>query len=354
MISGRRLARPWTADEVAQLVGGNVDGDGSRLIHAVADLETAGPEDLAFCTGGRWASVLAHTGAAVVILADGEVPEGTVALRVAHPRLAFARALAALVPLARPAPGVHPTAVIDPTATVTGASIDAYAVVDAGAVVGEGTWVQAHAYVGPGARIGTDGRVGPHAVVLEGTQVGDRVWLHPGSVVGADGFGHVPTADGPLRVQHLGHVVIEDDVEIGANACVDRAALGRTRIGKGTRLDNLVQVAHGVELGEACLLAAFVGVAGGAKLGDRVLMGGRSAVVDGIEVGDDAVFAGLASASKDVPAGRQLGGSPARRYREWLREFAALRELPSALRTLYRLERRLDALEANDSTEEEP
>ena len=353
MIAGRTLARAWTAGEVAALVGAVVEGDADHEIRAVADLESAGPDDLSFCTGGRWARVLDHTRAGVVILADGAVPSDTVALRVEHPRLAFARALGTLVPLARPAPGVHPTAVVDPTASVEGASIDAYAVIDAGAVVGQGTWVQAHAYIGPGVTLGRDGRVGPHAVVLEGTVVGDRVWLHPGSVVGADGFGHVPTADGPLRVQHLGHVLIEDDVEIGANACVDRAALGRTRIGRGSRLDNLVQVAHGVELGEACLLAAFAGVAGGAKLGDRVIMGGRSAVVDGILVGDDAVFAGLASASKDVPAGRQLGGSPARRYREWLREFAALRELPTALRTLSRLERRLEALEAA-TREEDP
>jgi UDP-3-O-[3-hydroxymyristoyl] glucosamine N-acyltransferase len=349
---GRRLARSWTADEVARLVGAIVEGDGEHAILGVADLAAAGPDELAFCTGGRWERVLSDTAAGVVLLADGDVPDGTVALRVQHPRLAFARALAALVPLARPAPGVHPTAVVDATASVDGATIDAYAVVDAGAVVGQGTWVQAHAYVGPGARIGRDGRVGPHAVVLEGSRIGDRVWLHPGSVVGADGFGHVPTADGPLRVPHLGHVLIEDDVEIGANACVDRAALGHTRIGRGSRLDNLVQVAHGVDMGEACLLAAFAGVAGGARLGDGVIMGGRAAVVDGIEVGDGAVFAGLASASKDVPAGRKLGGSPARRYREWLREFAALRELPSALRTLHRLERRLEALEAADAEEE--
>ena len=138
-------------------------------------------------------------------------------------------------------------------------------------------------------------------------------------------------------------MVLESGVEVGANACVDRAALGETRIGRGTKLDNLVQVAHGVRIGAHGLLAAFAGVAGGATLGDRVMMAGRSAVVDGIHVGDDAVFAGFASASKDVPAGRKLGGTPARRYREWLREFAALRRLPQALRRLDRLERRVDS-----------
>jgi len=264
-----------------------------------------------------------------------------VGLRCDNPRFAYARAAAELVPLDWPAPGVHPRADVDPTATVDGATIDAFAVIGARAVVAPGAWVMAHAYVGSEVQIGAGARLMPHAVVMERCVIGDRVWLQPGAVVGSDGFGHVLGPEGPVRVPQLGVAVLEDDVEVGANACVDRAALDETRIGRGSRLDNLVQVAHGVKIGAECLLAAFAGVAGGAKLGRRVVMAGRTAVVDGIEVGDGAVFAGLASASKDVPAAAVIGGSPARSYRRWLREVAALKQLPDLLRTVRRHERKL-------------
>jgi len=280
-----------------------------------------------------------------VLLSEGAVPEGVVALRHPNPRRAYARIAERLVPLEWPEPGVDPRAWVHPTARVEGATIGPFAVVEAGAHVGAGTWLMAHAFVGREAVIGERCRIHPHVVVMDRCRVGDRVWLHPGAVVGGDGFGHVPAPEGPVRVPQLGTVVLEDDVEVGANACVDRAALDETRIGRGTRLDNLVQVAHGVHIGASCLLAAFAGVAGGARLGDRVVMAGRTAVVDGVDVGDDAVFAGLASAHHDVPPGTRLGGSPARPYRRWLREVAALRHLPEWTKTLWHLERRVAALE---------
>ena len=261
------------------------------------------------------------------------------ALRHPDPRYAYAVAAAELVPLVWPEPGVDPLASVHPTATVDGATIGPYAVVDEAAVVAPGAWVMAQAYIGRQVRVGAKSRIMPHAVIMEGCTIGERVWLQPGAVVGADGFGHVIGPGGPVRVPQLGVAVLEDDVEVGANACVDRAALYETRIGRGSRLDNLVQVAHGVKMGAECLLAAFAGVAGGAKLGDRVVMAGRTAVIDGIEVGDDAVFAGLASASRNVPTGRQIGGSPARAYRQRLREVAALRSLPSMIRTVNKMER---------------
>ncbi len=331
----------WTAGQLAELVGATCEGPAETPIHGVAPLQTAGPKDLTFCTGGRWLRFLPATRAGAVFLRDGELPEGVVGLRCPNPRFAYARAAAKIVPLDWPAPGIHPTAQIDPTAKVDGATIDAFAVVGSNAVVAAGAWVMAHSFVGQSVHIGRGARIMPHAVVMERCVVGEKVWLQPGAVVGSDGFGHVPGPDGPLRVPQLGVVVLEDDVEIGANACVDRAALGETRIGRGSRLDNLVQVAHGVKIGAECMLAAFAGVAGGAKLGNRVVMAGRTAVVDGIEVGDDAVFAGLASASKDVPKGAVIGGSPARGYRRWLREVAALKRLPEIVRTVHRHEKKL-------------
>jgi len=339
---------PWTTARIALWVGATCEGPQDRIIDGVGSLSGAGPSDLSFCTGGRWLEPLSRTRAGAVLLGEGAVPEGVVALRHENPRQAYAQVAERLVPLRWPEPGVHPQAFVHPTAQVEGATIGPFAVVEAGARVGAGTWLMAQAFVGRRAVIGERCRIHPHAVVMDRCEVGDRVWLQPGAVVGGDGFGHVPAPDGPVRVPQLGIAVLEDDVEVGANACVDRAALDETRIGRGTRLDNLVQVAHGVHIGASCLLAAFAGVAGGSRLGNRVVMAGRTAVVDGVDVGDDAVFAGLASAHRDVPPGTRLGGSPARPYRHWLREVAALHQLPGWARTLWRLERRVEALERGE------
>jgi UDP-3-O-[3-hydroxymyristoyl] glucosamine N-acyltransferase len=345
----------WTAARIAARVGGALVGDPERVITGVNTLELAGPSDLAFCAGGRWLRGLPGTRAGVVLLRAGQVPPGTTAILVRDPRLAYAEAAAEILPLYWPPMEIHPTASVHPSAVVEGAAIGAFAVVEAGARVGRGSWLMAHAYVGHQARIGEQCRIGPGASVLHACILGDRVWLGPGAVIGADGFGHVLGPGGPLRVPQLGIAVLEDDVHVGANACVDRAALDETRVGRGSRLDNLVQVAHGVRIGAECLLAAFAGVAGGAKLGNRVVMAGRTAVVDHIEVGDGAVFAGLASAAKDVPPGARIGGSPARNYKRWLREVAALRRLPELIRQVRRIQDQLalapEAPEVGDGTD---
>ncbi|MEQ1568803.1 MAG: UDP-3-O-(3-hydroxymyristoyl)glucosamine N-acyltransferase, partial [Myxococcota bacterium] len=337
--------RRWTTGELAAEVGAACDGPTDRPILGVAALDKAGPHELTFCRGGRWLSALARTRAGAVLVPPGlAVPAGTVALRVTDPRYAYALAASRIVPPSWPEPSIHPTAVIDPTAVIgERVTIEAYVVVQPGAVVGDESWLQGHAYIGPRAVLGRRCRIMPGAVVMDDCRLGDRVALHPGAVIGADGFGHVIGPRGHVRVPQLGIAVLEDDVEVGSNACVDRAALDETRVGAGSRLDNLVQVAHGVRIGAHCLLAAFAGVAGGARLGDGVVMAGRTAVIDGISVGDRAVFAGLASASRDVPPGAKIGGSPARSYRRWLREVASLRRLPALLKRVDRLEKRMPA-----------
>lgn len=329
----------WTAGRLADRVGARCEGDPDLPLRGVGSLHDAAPDELSFCTGGRWLPALQNTRAGAVLLDQGEAPDGLTVLRHPDPRRAFALAASLLHPEHWPAPGVHPAAWVAEDAQVEGATIDAFAVVETGAVVEPGAWVGAHAYVGRGAVVGPGSRLMPHAVVMDGVRLGARVRLLPGAVIGADGFGQVAGDDGITRMPQLGTVVLEDDVEVGALSCVDRAALGETRVGRGSRLDNLVQVAHGVRIGADCLLAAFAGVAGGAVLGDRVILAGRSSVVDGVEVGEGAVLAGLASATRRVPAGERIGGAPGRPLRRWLRELAALRELPRALRTLRRLER---------------
>lgn len=335
-----------TTGDLAAKVGATCEGPADRVLTGVAALDRADPGSLSFCRGGRWARALATTRAGAVLVPPGlDVPAGVVALRVRDPRLAYAVAAGLLVPAVWPAPERSPLAAIDPSAAVDPtATIEPFVVVRPGARVGAHCWLQSHAYVGAGAVIGARSRLMPGAVVMDRCVLGDRVVLHPSAVVGADGFGHVPGPDGPIKVPQLGVAVLEDDVEVGANACVDRAALDETRVGRGTRLDNLVQVAHGVRIGAECLLAAFAGVAGGARLGDRVVMAGRTAVIDGVEVGDGAVFAGLASASRDVPRRAKIGGSPARSYKRWLKEVAALRRLPALLKQVDRLEKRVGGL----------
>lgn len=340
-----------TAGAVAASVGATCEGDPDRPLTGVASLETAGPQDLSFFAGGRWEHALAATRAGAVLLDVGDVPPGVVALRHANPRWAFARAAAALCPTDWPAPGVHPRAEVHETARVDGATIEAFAVIGAGAVVEPGAWVQSFVYVGAGAHVGGGSRLMPHAVVLERCRLGRGVRLQPGAVVGADGFGYARGPGGLEKFPQLGAVVVADDVEIGANSCVDRGALGDTYVGRGTRTDNLVQIAHNVRIGAECLLAAFAGVAGGARLGDRVMLGGRAAVVDGVSIGDDAVLFALASASHDAPKGAKLGGSPARTYRQWTRELAAVRALPERLRAFDRLEKRVRALLGADEEE---
>ena len=340
---------PRTVGEVAQRLDGTVVGADTAVIDHIAGIETAEPGALTFLANRRYAPHLATTKATAVLVAPGITPVdgGPALICVADPYAAFAAALAWMYPRSRPASGIHPRAVVADDAVVTGAFIDALAVVGAGAIVGPGSWIEPGVVVGAGARIGVDAHLMANAVVAPGCILGDRVVLNPGAVVGGDGFGFAPTAAGHQKIPQLGTVQLEDDVEVGANSCIDRSALpgSATTVGVGSKLDNLVQVGHGATLGAGVRMVAYSGVAGSSTLGDRVTLAAKAAVLGHRNIGADVSVGAASVVHNAQPDGARVSGVPAIDHRTWLRAATAFSELPDVLRTLRDLRRRVKALE---------
>jgi UDP-3-O-[3-hydroxymyristoyl] glucosamine N-acyltransferase len=304
-----------TARELADYLGATLEGDGSAPVSGLASPEGAGPEDFISVDAGKHLARAAASRACCVLVAlEAELPTKTL-LRTPHPKLDFARAAARLVPEPPLAAGVHPTAVIDPTAELgRGVAVGPFAVIEAGAAVGAGTQIAAFCFLGRGARTGRDCRLHPRATLYAGAQLGDRVTLHAGAVVGSDGFGYV-FADGRYhKFPQVGRIRIGDDVEIGANTTLDRGALDETSIGEGTKIDNLVHIAHNVIVGRHVVMAAQTGISGSCRLGDRVVCGGQVGLCDHVTLEEGAVV-GAGSAvltGKRVRAGEVVWGVPAR------------------------------------------
>jgi len=334
-------------DELAERLGCRLEGDGGIEISAVRGLEDAGPGDLSFVAHERYLSRLQASAAGAVILAEGWPRVDRPALRTPNPILAFARALTLLHPLPSQAPGIHPTAVVAPDARVApDASVGALTVLSAGAEVGAGTILDAQVSLGAGVRIGRDCRIFPQVVLRDGVLVGDRVIVHSGAVIGADGFGFARDGHRYVKIPQIGRVVIEDDVEIGANVTIDRATLGETRIGRGTKIDNLVQIGHNVRVGADTVIVAQVGISGSSRIGSRVTLAGQVGVVDHVEIGDDVIVGAQAGVSKDIPPGSVVLGSPATPHGKFKRQVAAVARLPEMRKLLRALEERLAALES--------
>lgn len=333
-----------TVAEIAAFVGGTVEGDATRAIHGVRGLEDAGPDDVSFLANRRYARLLAETRAGCVLVGKADKAHGRTVVRCDDPYLAFARVLRLFHPAERPVPGIHPRAVVEGTAD--GATVMAFAYVGPGAVVGEGTVVYPGAYVGAGATVGRDCTLMANCVVADGCVVGDRVWLNPGAVVGGEGFGFVPTRDGLVKIPQTGRAVVGDDVEIGANSCVDRAAMGDTEVQRGAKLDNLVQVGHAAIVGPDSLLVAYSGVAGSTRMGRGVVLAARATVLGHLDVADGTQVAALGMLTEDTTPGERRSGIPAIEHRRWLRVAAALPELPELLATVRRLEAEVERLRA--------
>jgi len=333
--------------ELAERLGCGLEGEGAVEIRGVRGLEEAGAHDLTFVAQERHLPRLEGSAAAAVILAAGWPRVARPALRTANPSLAFARALGIFHPRPSPAPGIHPTAVVAAEARVApGASVGPFTVLGPGVEVGAGTVLEAHVTVGAGVRIGEGCRIFPQVILGEGVVLGDRVTVHGGTVVGADGFGYARDGHRYVKIPQVGRVVIEDDVEIGANVTIDRATLEETRIGRGTKIDNLVQIGHNVRIGADTVIVAQVGISGSTRIGSRVTLAGQVGVVDHVEIGDDVIVGAQAGVTKDIPAGSVVLGSPAIPHADFKRQVAATARLAEMRRALHTLEERLAALEA--------
>jgi UDP-3-O-[3-hydroxymyristoyl] glucosamine N-acyltransferase len=336
-----------TLGELASQLGCELRGDPAVQIVRVAAIEDAGPGDLTFLANPKYAGELRATKASAVI-ASADVAEAPCAvLRTSNPYLMFARATALLHPQPRPAPGIHPTAIIAPEAEIgAGVTVGPYAVVGARARIGNRSILHAHVVVGDDAVLGTDCLVHARVSIRERVQIGARCVLQDGAVIGSDGFGFAPRGDGTHeKIPQVATVVIEDDVEIGANTTVDRPAVGETRIKRGTKVDNLVQIAHGVVVGTNTLLAAQVGIAGSSVIGDSVMLGGQVGVTGHVSVGDRAKASAKTGITGNVPADAFITGYPHMDNLEWRKAYAVFRRLPEMRKQLADLLRRLESIE---------
>ncbi|MBX3356248.1 MAG: UDP-3-O-(3-hydroxymyristoyl)glucosamine N-acyltransferase [Phycisphaeraceae bacterium] len=340
-----RSSPPASSGEVAALVSGTLEGPGDLPVRGIDALDRASAEQVTFAGDEAHCRRIEHSRARVVILSEGldpgEAARGRAIIRVRSAESAIIALLEAFAPPPhRPEPGVHPMAAVHPTATIgENARIGAFVSVGEGARVGRGVTLHEGVRIGAGGDIGDGCELHANAVVHARCSLGQRVVLHAGVVVGGDGFGYRPSPDGRglRRVPHLGIARLEDDVEIGACTCIDRAKFGETVVGAGTKIDNLCQVAHNVRIGRSCVIAALVGVAGSTTIGDGTKIGGQVGIADHLTIGRGVSIAATAAVMGDIPDGATWAGVPAQDARLALREAAVVRKLPEWSRRLRHL-----------------
>jgi len=335
--------------ELAQKLECRLEGEPKAEIHGVAGIEQAGPGEVTFLANRRYAPNLSTTKASAVFVEDGvDVVRGPDApalakLRTSNPYLSFAKAIELFYEAPQYAPGIHATAVIAKTARIgAGAHVGPYCFVDEDAVIGENAVLHSFVTIYRGARIGTNFFAHAHAVVREFCRIGDRVILQNGVVIGGDGLGYAKNADGTwYKMTQSGPAVLEDDVEVQANACVDRATVGETRIGRGTKIDDLVLVGHASKVGGNSMLCGQVGLAGSTRIGENCILAGQVGTAGHLTIGDGAVITAQSGVPNDVPERALYSGYPAVENREWLRMMAALRRLPELQKRVGELEEKI-------------
>ena len=319
------------ASDIAKLVNGRLIGNPDLDIAGAAGLEDAKASDVSFVFNPKYVKHLATTKAGVLLLSEEAENCKPAQIIVKNPHMAFAQVLNVLEKEVRPAfpSGIHASAIIAAGSKIAkDAAVGPGVVVEAGASIGNGTRVGANSYIGHCSRIGKNSLIYPNVTIRENTAIGNNVIIHSGAVLGSDGFGFVPSSDGHYKVPQIGSVEIADDVEIGANVTIDRATTGKTKIGKGTKIDNLVQIAHNVKIGEHCFIVAQAGIAGSTVIGDHVTIAGQAGVSGHLTIGDNVTIAGQAAVIGDVPAREIVSGYPARPHREAMKVYALSQKLP--------------------------
>jgi UDP-3-O-[3-hydroxymyristoyl] glucosamine N-acyltransferase len=335
--------------EVAERLACRLEGDDELEVYRVASIDDAQPGDLTFLANPRYASSLGTTRATAVIVDEATVSAPCARLHTAEPYLAFARAVALFADPPRPAAGIDRLTAVAPDAEIgENVSIGPFVTIGGGARIGSGTVIYPNVCIGEGARIGDDCILHSNVAVRERVLIGNRVIIQNGAVIGSDGYGFVKRADGTHhKIPQTSIVVIEDDVEIGANTAIDRPAVGETRIGAGTKIDNLVQIAHGVTIGRNALLAAQVGIAGSTTIGDDVMLGGQVGIAGHVEIGKGVVAVGQSGITNSLPPGAFVSGYPAIDNRDWRKASAVFHRLPDLKKRIADLEKRIVELEGS-------
>lgn len=334
-----------TLGELAALVHGKLDGDPDLDISGVAELDNALPGTISFLQNPRYRKHIQTTHASAVVVTGDEDVGDLHAIRVDNPALSFSKILDYFAPKILEVPGIHPTAVIGKGVTLgKNVTVGAYAVVEDDVVVGIDVTVGPQCVVGRASVIGDGSQLKFHTVIHHDCVIGRHVIIHSGTVIGSDGFGYVTDKGIHHKVPQIGRVVVGDHVEIGANCAIDRGTVGDTVIGEGSKLDNLVHIAHNVKLGKGCLVTGLVGIAGSTRVGDYVAFGGQSGVAEHVEVGDHAKLAAKAGVTKSLPGHKTYAGMPAREISEKNRMDALVRRLPELVRKVKELQSRMSEM----------
>ncbi len=332
-----------TLKELAESVGGEAEGDARVMIKGVAGIKEAGSGEITFLANKKYIGDLASTRASAVIAAPGVDVGPRPCIRSKNPYFAFAKILTLFAPKRKFPKGVMSGAHVSPEAHVgQDAAIYPGALVEAGAKIGDHSVIYPGVYVGEGSSIGADCIIYPNVVIREGVKIGDRVIIHGGTVIGGDGFGYATEGGKHFKIPQIGGVLIEDDVEVGSNATIDRGALGDTIIRRGTKIDNLVQIAHNVVVGEDSIIVAQAGISGSTELGHHVVLAGQVGLVGHIKIGDGVQVGAQSGVMNDLEAGQVYIGSPAFPHMEFMRMQAALRKLPELRKRVMEMEKKLE------------